>query len=210
MNRKLILVGGGGHCKSVIDVAEGAGFEILGILEKSDIGKSDVMGYKIIGTDDDIPKYACKAEFIITVGQIKNCSIRKRIAEKIDIVGGQYATIIASDAYVSKSAIIGNGTVIMHKAFINADARIGRHCIVNTNAIIEHEVVVGDFCHLSTGSIVNGGAVIGNESFIGSQSVVNQMVQLNASNIVIGSLSVVNHDVNLSGIYVGTPLKKIG
>ena len=33
MNQKnLILIGGGGHCKSVIDVAESAGYNILGIL----------------------------------------------------------------------------------------------------------------------------------------------------------------------------------
>lgn len=31
--RPLILIGGGGHCKSVIDVAESAGYTILGILD---------------------------------------------------------------------------------------------------------------------------------------------------------------------------------
>ncbi len=210
MNKKIILVGGGGHCKSVIDVAISTGFEILGILEKAITDKSDVMGYKIIGTDDDIPKFVGKAEFVITVGQIKNCSIRKRIANIIDMAGGKYATIVANDAYVADSAIIEDGTVIMHKAFVNADVKIGKHCIVNTNAIVEHEVTIGDYCHLSTGSIVNGGAVIGNESFIGSQSVVNQMVRLNAPNIVIGSLSVVNRDINMAGVYVGSPLRKIG
>lgn len=32
--KNLILVGGGGHCKSVIDVAESAGYTILGILDR--------------------------------------------------------------------------------------------------------------------------------------------------------------------------------
>ena len=31
--KPLILVGGGGHCKSVIEVAESAGYEILGVLD---------------------------------------------------------------------------------------------------------------------------------------------------------------------------------
>lgn len=54
MRKPLILVGGGGHCKSVIDVAESAGYEMLGVLDMpEDVGK-DVLVYKVIGTDDDI------------------------------------------------------------------------------------------------------------------------------------------------------------
>ena len=68
---ELILIGGGGHCKSVIDVAEAAGYTILGILDRpEEVGKS-VLGYEVIGTDDDMAKYADKADFIVTVGQIK-------------------------------------------------------------------------------------------------------------------------------------------
>ena len=69
MNQKnLILIGGGGHCKSVIDVAESAGYNILGILDMpEEVGKS-VLNYTVIGTDDDIPQYADKAEFI--TGQV--------------------------------------------------------------------------------------------------------------------------------------------
>lgn len=33
MNKPLILIGGGGHCKSVIDVVESAGYTILGIMD---------------------------------------------------------------------------------------------------------------------------------------------------------------------------------
>ena len=39
--KNLILIGGGGHCKSVIDVAESAGYKILGIIDMpEEVGKS--------------------------------------------------------------------------------------------------------------------------------------------------------------------------
>ena len=174
----LILVGGGGHCKSVIDVAESAGYTILGILDKPEEVGKQVLDYKIIGTDDDIPQYVDKAEFVITVGQIKSCAIRKKIAERIEKAGGKLATIIASDATVSKYATIGEGTVILHKCVVNADARIGKNCIINTMANIEHEVEIGDFCHISTGVMINGNCSIGAESFLGSQSIVNQCITI--------------------------------
>lgn len=207
MSRNLILVGGGGHCKSVIDVAESAGYTILGILDKPEEVGKQVLDYKIIGTDDDIPQYVDKAEFVITVGQIKSCAIRKKIAERIEAAGGKLATIIASDATVSKYATIGEGTVILHKCVVNADAKIGKNCIINTMANIEHEVEIGDFCHISTGTMINGGACIADDIFIGSQSVVNQCVIIQRG--VIGSLSVVNKNITEKGVYVGNPILKI-
>ena len=81
--KNLILVGGGGHCKSVIDVAESAGYNILGILDMpEEVGKY-VLNYQMIGTDEEIPQYADKADFLITVGFIKNPAIRIRLYNRI-------------------------------------------------------------------------------------------------------------------------------
>lgn len=57
MNKNLILLGGGGHCKSVIDVAESAGYNILGVLDKPEEVGKQVLDYKVIGTNDDITNY---------------------------------------------------------------------------------------------------------------------------------------------------------
>ena len=188
--KPLILLGGGGHCKSVIDVAESAGYTILGILDKPELAGIKVLDYEIIGTDDDIPQYVDKAEFLITVGQIKSPAIRKKLALLVMRAGGKFATVIANDAYVSKYATIGFGTVVMHKAVVNADANIGEHCIINTMANIEHEVQIGDFCHISTGVMVNGNCIIGDEGFIGSGSVLYNGISV-ADKAIIPAGSVV-------------------
>lgn len=173
----------------MIDVAESAGYTILGVLDKPELVGTKVLGYEIIGTDDDIPLYVDKAEFLITVGQIKSPAIRKKLALLVMRAGGKFATVIASDAYVSKYAQIGKGTVVMHKAIVNADACIGEHCIINTMANIEHEVQIGGFCHVSTGVMVNGNCVIGDEVFIGSGSVLyNGISVVNNAIIPAGSI----------------------
>ena len=154
--KDLILVGGGGHCKSVIDVAESAGYNIWGIIDMPEDVGNRIFGYKVIGTDDDIPFYADKAEFVITVGFIKNPAVRIRIYDKIKEAGGKLATLIASTAYVSKYANVGEGTVVMHHAMVNAGAQLGTNCIINTFCNIEHDAVIGNQCHISTGTMVNG------------------------------------------------------
>lgn len=182
--KPLILLGGGGHCKSVIDAAESAGHIILGILDTPDKAGEDVLGYRIIGTDDNIPDYADKAEFVITVGQIKSNTIRHKIAEKVIKAGGYFATIIASDAYVSKHAEIGAGTVVLHKAFVNAGAKVGKNCIINTMANIEHDAQIGDFCHISTGAMVNGETKVGHDTFVGSGSTLYNCITITENSIL--------------------------
>ena len=207
--KDLILIGGGGHCKSVIDVAESAGYNILGVLDMpEDVGK-ELLSTKVIGTDDDIPSYVNKAEFVVTVGFIKNPATRIKLYNKVKEAGGKLATIVASSAYVSKYAEIGEGTVIMHQAVVNADVKIGKGCIINTFANIEHDVKIGDYCHISTGSMINGGANIADHIFVGSQSVLNQGVKIKWGGVIIASGSVVNKDITGRGVYAGNPAKLI-
>jgi len=204
--KNLILVGGGGHCKSVIDVAESAGYTILGVLDlPSEVGKK-VLDYEVIGVDDDIPNYVDKAEFIITVGQIKDALLREKLHDKIVSAGGRLATIVASTAYVSKYAVLGRGTVVMHKAFVNAEVVIKESCIINTFANIEHSAEIGSFTHISTGAMVNGDCKVGSHVFLGSQSVMLNGTSIGDNNVIAAG-SFVRKSIKKSGIYAGNPAR---
>ena len=204
--KPLILVGGGGHCKSVIDVAESAGYTIWGILDlPENVGKT-ILGYPVLGTDDDIPDFVNKADFVVTLGFIKDSALRIKIHEKIYVAGGDLATLIASTAYVSKYATLGSGTVIMHKAFVNAGAHIGGACIINTFANIEHDAVIGKYCHISTGAMVNGDCEVGERTFLGSQSVVVNGVSI-VPDCIIAAGSMVRKNITQKGIYSDNPAK---
>lgn len=205
MNQKnLILLGGGGHCKSVIDVAESAGYNILGVFDMLEDVDKPVLDYKVIGTDDDIPQYIGRAEFIITVGFIKNPAIRIKLYNKVKEAGGKLATIVASTAHVSKYAVLGEGTVVMHRAVVNAGVQIKANCIINTFSNVEHDVVVGDQCHISTGAMINGDCKVGERCFIGSQSVLANGIKI-GDDIIIGAGSVVRKSILQKGIYAGNP-----
>ena len=207
MEKNLILVGGGGHCKSVIDVAESSGWSVLGILDIAENVGKKVLGYTIIGTDNIIPELVQKAFFLVTVGQIKDVRLRIRLHEKILSNGGELASLVASDASVSKFSDIGKGTVIMHKAVVNADARIGLGCIINTMANIEHDTMIGNYCHISTGAMINGECRIGDRTFIGSGVVISNDISV-ASDCIVAGASFVRKSINQSGIYAGNPAIK--
>ena len=202
--KPLIFIGGGGHCKSVIEAAESAGYRILGVLDLPEKVGKEILSAKVIGTDEDIPTYVDKAEFVVSVGFINNPATRIKLYNKVKEAGGRLATIIASTAYVSKYASIGEGTVVMHHAFINAGAQVGKNVIINTFANIEHDAVVGDQCHIATGTIVNGNCKVGNNVFIGSQSVLSNGIII-GDDIVVGAGSLVRKSIQKKGIYSGNP-----
>lgn len=204
MKKPLILVGGGGHCKSVIEAAESAGYCILGVLDMpNEVGKV-ILSTKVIGTDDDIPAFVDKAEFVVTVGFIKDSTIRIKLYNKIKEAGGKLATIVASTAYVSKYANLGEGTVVLHQAFVNAGAKVGKNVILNTATNIEHDAEIGDHCHISTGSMVNGECKVGERCFIGSQSVLANCITV-GDDIIVGAGSFVRKSITEKGIYAGNP-----
>ncbi len=202
--KPLILIGGGGHCKSVIEAAESAGYSVLGILDKPEEVGKEVLSYKVIGTDDDIPAFVDKAEFVISVGFILSPAIRIKLFQKVKEAGGKLATIVASTAYVSKYATIGEGTVVMHHAFVNAGAKVGNNVILNTFCNIEHDAVVGNNCHISTGTMVNGDCKVGNNVFVGSQSVLANGITI-GNDIIVGAGSFLRKSISVKGIYSGNP-----
>lgn len=204
MSKPLILVGGGGHCKSVIEAAESAGYSILGVLDMpEEVGKT-ILSTKVIGTDDDIPAYVDNAEFVITVGFIKNPATRIKLYNRVKETGGKLATIVASTAYVSNYAEIGEGTVVLHHAFVNAGAKVGKNVILNTFTNIEHDAEIGDQCHISTGTMVNGECKVGKNCFIGSQSVLANCITI-GDDIIVGAGSLVRKTISEKGIYSGNP-----
>lgn len=182
----IILIGGGGHCKSCIDVIETtSSYKILGIIDLPQNIGNMVLGYPIIGSNESLPDLVSKGfSFLITIGNIGIPQKRMELFNLVQTLGGKLATVIASTAQISKHALIGPGTIVMHHAIVNASAIIGINCIINTKALVEHDVIIGDHCHISTGSIVNGGTVVGDQTFFGSGAVSKQYIKIPAGSFI--------------------------
>jgi sugar O-acyltransferase (sialic acid O-acetyltransferase NeuD family) len=189
--KEIILIGGGGHCKSVIDVIEQEGkFQIIGIVDKPELLGVKVLGYPVIGNDSDLADLSKKYRYaLVTVGQIKSSSLRVRLFKLAIKVGLTMPNIISPRAYVSKHAIIGQGTVIMHDALVNANAKIGENCIINSKALIEHDAIIEDFCHIATNAVINGAAIVRQGSFLGSGVITKQGINVEKNSFIkAGSL----------------------
>jgi sugar O-acyltransferase (sialic acid O-acetyltransferase NeuD family) len=206
----LILIGGGGHCKSCIEVIQSsAEWDIIGILDRPERLGTQVLGYEVLGTDEELDQWISKGYFfLVTVGQIKSALPRKRLYDQLKEKNAQVATVISGSAIVSQYATIGEGSIIHHRVSLNADAVIGKNCIINTAANIEHDVKIGDHTHISTGSMLNGNVQVGSECFIGSGTIISNGITI-GSEVITGAGSLVINNLEQGGIYAGVPCKSI-
>jgi len=174
---EIILIGGGGHARSCIDVIEQEGkYQIAGIVDEK-ITSDHVFNYSILGSDADLEKlrfrYNCA---LVAVGQIKTSDIRARLFNHLRQLDFQIPVIVSPYAYVSRHAQIDMGTIVMHNALINANSKIGKNCIINSKVLLEHDSVIEDHCHISTAAVINGGSKIKEGSFVGSNATVIEYV----------------------------------
>ena len=211
MKKKIVLIGGGGHCLSCIDVIERGGeFKIVGIVDKDEAAAGNVSAYPYLGGDYEIESLARKyGLFLIAVGFIDSPRARIRLFERAREAGGTFPVIVSPPAVVSNNARIGAGTIVMHNAVINSGAVVGVNSIINTAAVVEHDTIVGDHCHISTTAVLNGNCVIGNRVFVGSNTTVFHGVRIR-DDVIVGAGSVVHKDLEKPGVYVGNPLRRVG
>ena len=185
---KLLLIGGGGHCRACIDVIRATQqYDIVGIIDVAEKVGQALDGVPIIDTDTDLEAQLSNVdECLITVGQIANSELRQRLFDQVKATNTPLATVLSPNATIAQTATIAEGVIVMHHALVNAGTKIAANVIVNSFALIEHDVIIAAHTHISTRATINGAARVGENCFIGSHAVVFQQSQVGSHSIVGG------------------------
>ena len=196
MKENIILIGGGGHCRSCIDVIESSRkYRICGIVDIAEQIHQKILGYEIIATDEEIPRLVHEyPNFLVTLGQIHSPDKRMTIFNLLKKNGAFLPVIVSPWAHVSRHASVEEGSIVMHHALLNAGVGVGRNCIINTKALIEHDARIGDHCHISTGAVLNGGVKIGKSTLVGSGTMIKESLTV-GNNSIIGAGASISRDI---------------
>ncbi len=195
IKKRLLLVGGGGHCSSVLDsVLSLSLYDEVGVIDYDKSASS--LGVPMVGDDEDLPDLKNRGwtDAFVSLGSIGKTDVRRRLFEKLKEIGFAMPSIVDPSSIVSKSAFLEEGVYVGKKAVINTGAKIGKCAIINTGSIIEHDCRVGDFVHISPGSVVCGQVFVGDDSHIGANTVVRQGINI-GNHTMIGAGSVVVKDI---------------
>lgn len=207
--RNLLLIGGGGHCLTVIDSLNQTDYHKIGIIDTPDKIGQEVCGIPVVGCDGDLSSLRDEYDnAFISLGSIGSCEIRMMLAKKLTDLSYAIPYIIHTTASVSTDACINYGVLIGPHASVNAYSEIAYMCIINTGSIVEHQCIIEPYTHIAPGAILCANVKVGEGSHIGAGSVVRQGISI-ASNVLVGIGSVVTGDIPGNVVAYGNPCRVI-
>ncbi len=192
----LVLVGYGGHAKSVADSIERQGkYRIVGYTDLN----QHISQYAYLGTDDKLEEIYAEGvhNAVVTIGYLGKENIREVLYKKLKSIGYNLPIIIDPSAIVSKTSIIEEGTFIGKNVIVNSYAKVGKMAIINTKALIEHECMIGDFSHVAVNSTLCGAVNVGERCLIGAGAVILQTINIGDCSVV-GAGTIVTKSIEAS------------
>lgn len=203
-DKKIYLIGAGGHAKVVLSTLKALGFDVAGLFD-DDISKkgSLVFDIPVIGpiTGSEIGKKDGK--FVIAIGDNR---VRKKVYENYR--DKEFTNIVHPNSFIDPTVKIGNGTVVFAGAIVQCNSSIGNQVILNTGCTIDHDCWIDDYCHIAPGVNVAGGVQIGEGVFIGIGSSVIPNVKIGEWS-QIGAGSVVVNDIPPNVLAYGNPARVV-
>lgn len=157
---RLLVVGAGGHGRSVAEAAELSGkFDVVGFLDDSMSAGETVLGSAVLGLVGNIANHRSACDQVIVA--IGNNAVREKLMHQLAKTGFEFATVVHPRAFVSPSAILGRGSAIMAGSVVGTEARLGTGIIVNCGAVVDHHAIVEEYGHLGVNASMAGGTVLG-------------------------------------------------
>ncbi|ABO51630.1 transferase hexapeptide repeat containing protein [Desulforamulus reducens MI-1] len=195
----LLIMGCGGHARSVADIALHIGFKELLFVDHGARPGEQIFSFDVHKTFPTSLPMGC----LVFPASGDNWQRMHQIQIAIEN-GFSLTNIVSPLAYLGAGVTVGEGTLLAHHAHVGPSAIIGKGGIINTGAVVEHECQIGDFSHISVNATIAGRCKIGKRVFIGAGAIVIDKVRI-ADDVVIGAGATVVEDLIESGVYVGTP-----
>ncbi|QDV17399.1 Putative acetyltransferase EpsM [Gimesia panareensis] len=205
----VILLGGGGHARVLIDLLlESGTCSLSGILDPELAIGSQVKGVPVLGTDKELPALREQGigHAVVAVGSTRSTQLRRTLFEQVRELGFQQPALVHPSAILSPSVSLAEGVQVMAGAIIQTETRLGAGVVVNTGARIDHDCEIRQHAFLAPGVILSGGVTVGENAFLGAGAVVIQGRHIGA-NAVVAAGAVVVRDVEDGALVKGVPAK---
>lgn len=191
--RKVVMIGWGGHAKVLKDILDTQGAEIAAVVAPE---VPDSVQAKRYYSDAEFTSACNPSDFLLVngVGSLPGHGVRLDIFESYKQLGFAFLTVVSESAVLSPSVSLEEGVQVMHGCIIQADARVGANSIINTGAIVEHDCVIAAHCHIAPKATLSGGVSVGENTHIGVGAVIVQGIKI-AKNVTIGAGASIVRDV---------------
>jgi acetyltransferase EpsM len=198
----LVIYGGGGHGKSLIELVRLLGsYHLVGVVDDGLELGNQILGVPVLGGVDCLENlYASGVRLAVNaVGGIGNLAPRLKVFERLAQAGFACPVVVHPRAFVEASASLAPGVQIFPQAYVGSSVQAGMGVIINTGAIVSHDVILGDCSNISPGAMLAGAVTVGERALIGMGVTINLEVKIGAG-ARVGNGATVKGDVPAGGI----------
>lgn len=206
--KDLVIFGGTGQCKTIIDILLPS-VNVIAIYDKKTI--NPLPGAKIFNNRKNFEKFCkaysekCVLNFTVAIGGDRGLE-RISISNDLVSLGLLPVKLISPHAHVAASAQLGEGTQILSNTYVGSSSRIGDYTIINNSSNVDHDCTIGRGCHLAPSSTLAGNVSIGDYSFIGTNATILPNLRI-GSNVIVGAGAVVTKNISNNQIVLGCPAR---
>lgn len=185
VNSGVILIGGGGHGRVILDALRLAGAAIVGVVDPDPNIAPRLAGAAYLGGDEELLAFAPDSVLLANgIGSVGRPELRQAIHNRFTALGYRFATIVHPTAVLAKDVTLGQGVQVMAGTVIQTGSTIGAGTIINTGALVDHDCCIGEHSHIAPGVTLSGAVEVGPGCHIGAGAIVLQRKRIGAGTVV--------------------------
>jgi sugar O-acyltransferase (sialic acid O-acetyltransferase NeuD family) len=184
MSKRVIVIGAGGHGRSVAEAVLLLGRdEFIGFVDDGANANAKVWTYPILGRTDSLHTLRALADTVVVA--IGNNAVREKLHARVRDIGFELQNVIHPAAFVSPTATLGAGCAVMAGAVVGTEAKLGEGVIVNCGATVDHHCRVDAFGHLGVNACMAGGSVLGHRAWMQAGAALGYGVKIAADTVLV-------------------------
>ena len=183
-NLPVIIIGGGGHAKVLLDTLQMCHRDVLGITDVNPELQA-VLGIPVMGDDEAVLSHPPgQVQLVNGIGSVSQPVLRKEIYEKFKASGYTFSQVIHPSAIISKESTLAEGAQVLAGSVVQTGCWIGENSIINSRASIDHDCRIGNHVHIAPGVTLSGNVEVGELTHIGTGAAVIQGIQIGRKSII--------------------------
>ena len=167
MAHRWLILGAGGHGRSVADAISANGDQVMGFLDDAQPVGTLVHGVPVLGALSlawELNRLLAAFEqpppdqVVVAIGNPRLRQTWQQVLEQVDAPLG---VVLHPRAIVSATAQIGPGSVVLAGAVVNANASLHAGVLANSGSVVDHDATCAAYSQLGVNAAMAGGSRLG-------------------------------------------------
>jgi UDP-perosamine 4-acetyltransferase len=207
VNRRVVILGGGGHARVLLSILSAADVSVSGCIARERPGDPWPSSIEYLGDDAALRDLDVNRTALVNgIGWSRSTRLRQQLFELGKTSGLSFLTVLHARSVIDPSAVLAEGVQVMAGAVVQCGVMLGANSLINTGAIVDHDCRIGVHSFVAPGACLSGMVKVGNAVRVGVGATIIQGIHVGDDAVIAAGAVVLDH-VGASITVAGVPAK---